>query len=123
MKQLDSSIVRAALLGCTLLAALGSAGAQSQQPSNDDSTVPAATASQQAREIARGDPARWYRADATPAQRLRTLQKEIGAALQQAQLACRKLPGAERASCMQEARATYQQDMAEARAQVAAGQP
>ncbi|MEO7494545.1 MAG: hypothetical protein ABIT83_16200 [Massilia sp.] len=102
------TIVRTALLGCLAIGA-----AQAQESS--DANVPAATANKQASEIARGDPARWYRADVTEAQRLRTLQKEIGAALQEAQGNCRRGPASERASCMREARATYQQEMANAR--------
>jgi hypothetical protein len=68
----------------------------------------------QKQEIAQGDPARWYQDDATAADQLRTLRKEIGAALQEANIACKKGPASERASCMKEARATYQQDMANA---------
>jgi len=78
---------------------------------------------QQAREIAQGDPARWYREDASRQARLRTLHKEIGAALQEAKNACRKLAAAERNACLQEARATYQRDMAQARTQVDGGTP
>jgi hypothetical protein len=108
--------LRALVGACALLAAVGAAPAQD----STDSNVPVATAQKQASEIARGDPARWYREDASTAQRLRTLQKEIGAALQEAQGACRKLAAGERAGCMKEARATYSRDMAAARAQVAA---
>ncbi len=108
--------LRALAGACALLAAVG-AHAQSA-PESSDANVPPATAQKQAREIARGDPARWFREDATAAQRLRTLQKEIAAGLQEAQGACRKLAAAERAGCMKEARATYQQEMAGARAQV-----
>lgn len=104
----------AVLAGCALLVA-GSTLAQSDTQSSTDANVPPATAHKQAAEISRGDPARWYQADSTVAQRLHTLQKEIGAGLQEAQGACRKLAAAERASCMQQARATYQQDMANAR--------
>ena len=106
-----------ALLGaCALLAAVGATQAQE----STDSNVPPATVQKQAREIARGDPARWFREDATAAQRLRTLHKEIGAGLQESQGACRKLAASERAACMKEARATYQREMAGARAQVMA---
>jgi len=61
-----------------------------------------------------GDPARWYQADSTPQAQLRTLQKEIGAALAEAKKACRQEAPASRASCLKEAQATYQQDMANA---------
>lgn len=105
---------RAAALACALLGISASAASQ-----NGDRNVDPVAANQQAAEIARGDPARWYRADTTPAERLRTLKKEIGAALQEAQNACRSGPKAERAACMAAARATWQQDMAAARAQPA----
>ncbi len=120
MKQPDQLSLRALLGACALLAAVGPAQAQTATDTSTDANVPPATARKQASEIAHGDPARWYRDDATMAQRLRTLQKEIGAGLQEAQGACRKMPAAERAGCMKEARATYQQEMAAARAQVAA---
>jgi hypothetical protein len=116
VKQPDQFSLRALLGACALLAAAGAAPAQE----STDSNVPPATAQKQASEIARGDPARWFREDATAAQRLRTLQKEIGAGLQEAQGACRKMAAGPRATCMSEARATYQQEMAGARAQVMA---
>ena len=109
-----STVLRAAcacLLGSTLLA-------HAQTQTSSDALVEPAAASKQAREIAQGDPARWYREDATSQDRLRTLQKEIGAALQEARNACKKAPAAERKACMQEARATYQRDMAQAKARV-----
>jgi hypothetical protein len=113
-----SSVLRGAcacLLGATLFA-----HAQSSPSSNanTDTTVDPAAAKQQAREIAQGDPARWYREDTSSQARLRTLQKEIGAALQEAKNACKRLPAATRNACLQEARATYQRDMAQAKAQV-----
>jgi hypothetical protein len=40
--------------------------------------------------------------------------------LQEAQGACRKMAAGDRSACMSEARATYQQEMAGARAQVMA---
>jgi hypothetical protein len=102
---------------CALLASIGAAQAQTGNQSTD-SNVPPATAQKQAREIAHGDPSRWFREDASMAARLRTVQKEIGAALQEAQGACRKLPGAERAGCNKDAQATYKHDMAGARSRV-----
>lgn len=108
-----------ALLGAfALLAAFGAAQARQQTNESSDANVPSATAQKQAREIARGDPSRWFREDPSMAARLRNLQKEIGAALQEAQGACRQGPAAERAGCMKEARANYQHDLAGARAQV-----
>ena len=82
---------------------------------SSDQNVPAATARKQATEVATGDPQRWYREDATPSARLRTMQKEIAAGLQEAQGNCKRQPTAERAACMKTARATYQKEMAEAR--------
>ena len=104
---------------CALLAAIGTAQAGTGDQSTD-ANVPPATARQQAREIAHGDPSRWFREDASTAARLRSVQKEIGAGLQEAQGACRKLPAAERDGCVKQARATYQQDMAGARGAVMA---
>ncbi len=113
--------LRAFLGVYALIAVIGAAAAQDN--TSTDSNVPAATAQKQAREIAQGDPARWFRDNPGMAARLRNLQKEIGAALQEAQGACRKLAASERSACMKDARATYQQDMAGARAQVMAEHP
>jgi len=108
-----STVLRGAcacLLGTTLLA--------HAQTTNSDAVVDPVAARQQAREIAQGDPARWYREDATRQAQLRTLHKEIGAALQEAKNACKKVTAAERNACLQEARTSYQRDMAEAKSQV-----
>jgi hypothetical protein len=110
--------LRGLAAGALLAASLG-AQAQSTMPqSSTDSNVPPATAQKQAREIAQGDPARWFREDPSAAASLRRLQKEIGAALQEAQGACRKAPASDRSACMNEARAVYQKDMAGAKAQL-----
>jgi hypothetical protein len=101
----------------TLLAAAG-AHAQQQAQTNDDSTVGKAVAAKQANEIKRGEPARWRRDDPSRQARLRTLQKEIGAAWQEAKNACREGPAAERSACLKEARATYEQDMKNAPSQL-----
>lgn len=85
------------------------ASAQDTAQAGTDAAVNPTVARQQAQEIAKGDPPRWYRDD--PAQQ--TLRKELGAALQEAQNACRKAPAAERKSCMQEARATWQRETAQ----------
>ena len=95
---------------CALAGAAFSASAQQpQQQAGSDATVTPIAARQQAQEIAKGDPARWYRPD--PEQQ--TLRKELGAALQEAQNACRKAPAAERKSCLDEARATWQRETAQ----------
>jgi hypothetical protein len=119
MRQPEPTFLRAALGAGALLISIAAAHAQTP----GDQNVDRATASKQAAEIARGGPARWYQEDATAAARLRTLQKEIGAALHEAHNACRTAPTAERASCAKQARATYQQDMAGARQLVASGSP
>lgn len=104
------------LLRAALCALLLPAAALAQHTS--DATVPPAAARQQASEIARGDPARWYSADATEQERLRTLQKEIGAAYAEAKAACNALAAAERPACLKQARDTWQQDLANARQQL-----
>ncbi len=101
----------ACLLGATL-----SVHAQTQSQPSSDALVDPVAARQQAKEIAQGDPARWYREDTTRQAQLRTSQKEAGAALQEARNACKKGPSAERKRCEAEARATYQNDLAQARA-------
>jgi hypothetical protein len=107
------TLTRRLLLACLLAGAGGIAGAQS---SNDAMVAPAA-ASKQAQEIARGDPARWYREDATAQQQWRTRQKEIGAALDEAKRACAQGPAAERAGCLKAAQETYKEELAAARAE------
>ncbi len=122
MTQPDQFSLRALVGACALLAAVGVAHAQSTpEPVSTDANVPPATAAKQAREIARGEPSRWFHEDTSMAARLRRLQKEIGAGLQEAQGACRKMPAAERSACMSEARATYQKEMAGARTQSMSG--
>lgn len=129
MQQPQHALLRASLgLGAILLAL--SAAAQvtvvqtppaTTEPASSDTNIPAATARKQAAEVAQGGPARWYQEDVTAQARLRTVQKEIAAGLQENMGNCRKLPAAERKGCMAEARALYQQEMAGARARVAAG--
>ncbi|MET0322198.1 MAG: hypothetical protein ABW069_15870 [Duganella sp.] len=89
-----------AMMACTALAV------QAQD------TTPPNNAQLQQQELAKGEPARWQQPDTTPAERTRTLRKEIGAALTEAKLACAKGPAAERPACLKKAQATYQQDMA-----------
>ena len=93
--------------------------AHAQVPVSTDANVPPAAARQQAAEIARGGPSRWDREDTTAAERLRTIRKETAAALNENLGVCRSLPGAERPACVKEARATYQLEMAGARARAA----
>ncbi|MES2160690.1 MAG: hypothetical protein V4476_06005 [Pseudomonadota bacterium] len=95
------------MLGASLLVAVCAAQARSN-------TTPPQNVQLQKSEIAKGDPPRWYQDDASPAAQLRTLRKEIGAALAEATIACKQGPAADRGACLKEARATYQQDMANA---------
>lgn len=84
--------------------------APSPQAGSDATVSPAASA-KQAREIASGDPVRWYQEDANGAQRMRTRQKEIGAALDEAKNACRQGPAAQRPACLKAAQDTWQKEM------------
>ncbi|WP_070272756.1 hypothetical protein [Duganella sp. HH101] len=104
--------IRHLVIGMAMACAACAAQAQSK-------TTPPQNLQLQQSEIAKGDPARWYQDDASAAAQLRTLRKEIGAALAEANIACKQGPAAERRRCLQEARATYQQDMANA-AQISA---
>jgi hypothetical protein len=97
---------RTLILGALLAASLGSAYAQ---------VTPPDVARQQKQEIRRGDPARWYNADKTQKAEMVTLRKEINAALQEALQACKQADAAMRRDCVHEARATYQEDMANIR--------
>jgi hypothetical protein len=97
-------------IACGVMMACAAIIAQAQQtPGN---TTPPQNAQLQQQEIAKGDPARWYKEDTTDAEQARTLRKEIGAALAEANIACKRAPAAERSACLAEARATYKRDMA-----------
>ncbi len=110
----------ACLLGSCLMAhAQTQAQTQTQTQTQGDSLVEPVAARQQAREIAQGDPARWTREDTTAQARLRTMQKEMGAALQEAKNACKRMPAAERSACLKQAQTVYQNDMAQAKEQLA----
>jgi hypothetical protein len=110
---------RAIALTALIATAAGAhAQAQNGMQAHDDSTVDKAVAVKQAGEIRRGDPSRWYRDDASRQARLRTLQKEIGAAYEEAKNACRETAAAGRGACQKEARAHYEQEMKNAPAQL-----
>lgn len=94
---------------CLLAAASMTTFAQETTPTGGDANVNPVAARQQAQEIAKGDPARWYRNDSEQ----QMLRKELGAALQEAQNACRQKPAAERKACVAEARATFQRESAQ----------
>jgi len=106
-------MTRLPLLVCGVMMVCTALAVQAQD------TTPPQNAALQRQEIANGDPARWQRADTTPAEQARTLRKEIGAALAEAKLACAKGAAAERATCLKQAQDTYRQDMAK----VADGKP
>lgn len=96
-------------LACGLAMACAALAAQAQD--NSGGNTPPQNVRLQQQEIARGDPARWYKEDATGAEQTRTLRKEIGAALAEATIACKKGPASERDACIREARETYKRDM------------
>lgn len=109
---MDSHLAGRAVRACAAtLLAFAATTASAQDAQSGDRVVDPTAARQQAQEIAKGDPPRWYRNDTEQ----QTLRKEIGAALQEAQNACRQQPASERKTCMQEARATWQRDMAQLR--------
>jgi hypothetical protein len=116
--QQPAHFFRRAVFACGALAVVAAAHAQV----STDANVPPATARKQTLEIARGDPARWQQEDTTPAARLRTIRKEIAAGLQENLGVCKAGPATERAACVKEARATYQLEMAGAKARAAGGQ-
>ena len=107
-----------AMLGCASLILALSAQAQV----STDANVAPATAKQQDAEIVRGEPARWQREDTTLAARLRTIRNETAAGLQENLGVCKAGPAAQRAACTKEARATYQLEMAGAKARAESGQ-
>ena len=119
MRQTKKLIARAAFCAGTILLYVS---AQAQQPVSGDSNVPAATARKQAAEVASGGPARWHTEDLTVQARMRTIRKEAAAGLQENLGNCRAMPAAERSACTREARATYAQEMAGARARAASVQ-
>jgi len=95
------------VLGAFLAAAAPLALAQA----STDANVPPAAASKQAREIAQGDPVRWYKEDTTQQEHMRTRTKEIGAALDEAKNACKAGPAAERQACLKTAQASWESEM------------
>ena len=104
--------IRTLIIGALLAGAAPLALAQA----SIDANVPPAAASKQAREIARGDPVRWYKEDTTRQERMRTRTKEIGAALDEAKNACKQAPAAERQACLQAAQASWETEMKALRA-------
>jgi len=86
------------------LGVYGMAGAQ---------VTPPEIARQQAQEIKRGDPPRWYRQDRSTAAQMATLRKEINAALREALEACKQ--SGNDSDCVRAARAIHRDDMANLR--------
>jgi hypothetical protein len=117
MRQLSLSL-RATLVACALGATAVSAVAQT---AHDDGAVSKAVAKKQQSEIAKGDPARWHRAENSAQARLGIQKKEIAAAYSEAKNACRQGASSERGKCMKDAQLAYQQDMARAPLLVAKG--
>ncbi|MGZ3181300.1 MAG: hypothetical protein ACXU8N_02575 [Telluria sp.] len=103
-------LLRAALGAGALALACGASAQEAGAP-----LTPPAVAAHQRMELAHGDPHRWYQDDATLRLRVATLRKEIGAAYAEAKIECQKGASADRASCLREARTTYNHDMANAR--------
>ena len=97
---------RTIFLGAVLAAPLCNAYAQ---------VTPPEIARQQKQEIRHGDPARWYKADRTQKAQMATLRKEINAALREALQACKQAHAGPTSECVRDARATYQDDMANIR--------
>ncbi|WP_229414471.1 hypothetical protein [Zemynaea arenosa] len=105
------TMIRAVIGAGALVFCVGSALAQE---AGAPLTPPNVVANQQ-RELAHGDPHRWFNDDKTLQARLQTLRKEIGAAYAEAKIGCQKGEAANRSACMAEARQTYNHDMANAR--------
>jgi len=106
------TILQRALFGVLIAAAAPLALAQA----STDANVPPAAAGKQAREMAHGDPVRWYKEDTTRQERMRTRTKEIGAALDEAKNACKNGPAAERQACLKAAQGTWESEMKALRA-------
>jgi len=108
MKHYLHALVLAAGAGVLAFPALA------QVAEGDDNVAPA-LARHQAEELAKGDPARWFQEDVTPAEKLRTGTKEAAAALRENQADCKKLSGTDRRDCLLQAQQTYREEMAHAR--------
>jgi len=62
----------------------------------------------------RGDPERWYQEEMTPMAYFKTLKKEAEAVYQLSVAECKRAERSQQSACLREAKATMQQDMAEA---------
>jgi len=61
------------------------------------------------------DEARWRTEDATPQARYQTLKKEAQAAYRENTNQCKSMPSSERATCVKDAKANLQKDLADAK--------
>ncbi len=62
----------------------------------------------------RGDPERWYQEEMTPMAYFKTLKKEAEAVYQLSVIECKRVERSQQSACLREAKATMQQDMADA---------
>ncbi|MFZ6742869.1 hypothetical protein ACO0LC_06585 [Undibacterium sp. JH2W] len=62
----------------------------------------------------RGDPERWFQEEMTPMAYFKTLKKEAEAVYQLSVIDCRRMERSQQSSCLRDAKATMQQDIAEA---------
>ncbi|MES2036468.1 MAG: hypothetical protein V4495_01405 [Pseudomonadota bacterium] len=62
----------------------------------------------------RGDPERWYQEEMTPMAYFKTLKKEAEAVYQLSVIECKRVERSQQNACLREAKATMQQDMADA---------
>ena len=61
------------------------------------------------------DPADWYSDDTTPREQYQTAKKEAASAYRDALRDCREQHGNERNACIKDARATYSEDLSDAK--------
>jgi len=61
------------------------------------------------------DPADWYKADTTAKAQYETAKREAAGAYKEAPNACKSLQGAEKKTCVKEAKDTYSEELADAK--------
>ncbi|PXX44036.1 hypothetical protein [Undibacterium pigrum] len=99
MKTTKQQLIKGML--CTLL------GAAMLSPAFAADTDPTAISQ-------RGDPERWYQEEMTPMAYFKTLKKEAEAVYQLSSMECKRAERSQQSACLREAKATMQQDIAEA---------
>ncbi|MFZ6872625.1 hypothetical protein ACO0LF_11200 [Undibacterium sp. Di27W] len=62
----------------------------------------------------RGDPDRWFQEEMTPMAYFKTLKKEAEAVYQLSAIDCKRMERSQQSSCLRDAKATMQQDIADA---------